>query len=706
LRKIINTFMPFCMVILLLATLILSTMPQILRHINLGLDLKGGFEILYQVEPIDANQKVTRELLQTTEKMVEKRVNMNNVSEPEITIEGTDRIRVKIAGITDQNKLREQIGQPAYLSFINESGQVVLDGRDLSPNGASIGYDQLNRPEVIVKFQDSVKLKNVTKENLGKPLSIYLDDKLVSTPIVESVVTDGTSSIRNQTFDSATEMTNLLNAGSLPAKLIEKQVTSVSASLGEQALQKTLMAGYISSAFILIFMLIFYRLPGLIANITLIGFAYICLVFLDWMNVTLTLSGIAGFVLAIGMAVDANIITSERIKEELKEGKGIRSAFISGSRSSFATILDAHVTTLIAALVLMLIGTNSVKGFSIVMILTILISLLTNVFGSRILLWLLLKDNVIKSTSWFGVNINRTKENPIKPKLNIVKKRNRYFSFSAIILILGLIVVLSRGLNLGVDFQSGTRLDLNIGSKFEATDITKIIREQIPSVGMKPVVKYGENGFSATTSFSKPISANQLNLVEEKLKEMYGNQVSKQESTVDPMIANEMVKTACTAIIIASGGIILYTAIRFQFSFGIACIIALIHDILIPIAIFSIFGVEIDLTFIAAILTIVGYSLNDTIVIFDRIRMNMKKAKIKSLQDLENLVNMSLWQTMKRSIYTVLTVFLAVVCLLILGGESIHIFSLALLFGLVSGAYSSIFIAAQLWLMIYKRKFK
>lgn len=705
-HKNTKALLPFIATVLFLVSFILSTAPQIAGHIRLGLDLKGGFEILYQVKPIASGQKVTKELLLATERMVEKRINISKVADPDITIEGSDRIRVKIAGIKDQTKLRELIGQPAYLTFKDERGTVVLDGHDLSPNGASIGYDQLNHPKVVVKFKDPAKLKDVTTANLGKPLSILLDDKVVSSPVVQNIISDGTSAISSANLDSATEMKDLLNAGSLPAKLIEKQVNTISASLGEEALHRTLFAGYAASTLILLFMLITYRLSGLIANLTILGFVYICFVLLDWMNAAMTLSGIAGFILAMGMAVDANIITYEKIKEELRDGKSLRSACRNGAKSSFSTIVDGHVTTLIAGLVLMIIGTNAVKGFAIVLMMTIIVSLFTNVYGSRFLLWLLLKDNVIRNTSWFGVNSSRRETKAWKPRLNIVKRRNRYLFFSTLILILGLIAILSRGLNLGVDFQSGTRLDLYVGSKFETSEITTIIQEEIPFVGMKPIVKYGENGTSATTTFSKPLSAHQLDAVESKLKAKYGDQVSKQESTVDPVIAQEMVKKAGYAILIASVGIVLYTSIRFHYLYGIACIIALIHDILIPVALFSVFRLEIDLTFIAAILTIVGYSLNDTIVIFDRIRSNMRKTAVKSIDELEELVNLSLWQTMRRSLYTVLTVFISAVGLLWLGGESIHLFSLALIFGLVSGAYSSIFIAAQIWLILYKRKFQ
>ncbi|MBM7566257.1 protein translocase subunit SecD [Paenibacillus sacheonensis] len=704
-RNYSKRLLPFTITVLFLLTFMFTTVSPIIGNLKLGLDLKGGFEILYQVRPIDSGGKVTKGLLLATERTVEKRINISKVAEPDITIEGTDRIRVKIAGVSDQTKLRELIGQPAYLTFKDERGRTVLDGHDLSPNGAGIGYDNLNRAEVIVTFKDPDKLKRVTEANLDKPLSILMDDKVVSSPIVQTVINNGSSAISSRGLNEATEMKDLLNAGSLPAKLVEKQVSTVSPSLGEEALQKTLFAGYLASAAILLFMLVVYRLAGLVANLTITGFAYICFVFLDWMNAALTLSGIAGFILAIGMAVDANIITYERIKEELQDGKSLRSACRNGARASFSTIADAHLTTLIAALVLMTIGTNSVKGFAVVLMMTIIVSLFTNVYGSRFLLWLLLRKDAVRSPLWFDAGRIRRSSNQTRRLPNFVKWSRRCLIVSALVLAAGLVTIGSKGLNLGVDYQAGTRLELYIGHPFETNDITKILHEEIPSVGMKPVVKTGEKGMSAATTFSKPIPLAKLDAIEGKVKQQYGQQASKQESTVDPVIAEESVKKAVYAILIASGGVVLYTAIRFHYLYGIACIVALIHDILLPVALFSVFRLEVDLTFIAAMLTIVGYSLNDTIVIFDRIRRNMKKTAISSASELEALVNLSLRQTMRRSLYTVLTVFISTAGLLLFGGESIRLFSLALLFGLISGAYSSIFIAAQVWLMLYKRKY-
>ncbi|MED1783624.1 protein translocase subunit SecF [Brevibacillus fortis] len=289
-------------------------------------------------------------------------------------------------------------------------------------------------------------------------------------------------------------------------------------------------------------------------------------------------------------------------------------------------------------------------------------------------------------------------------RFDIVKNRRKFFIASSAIIIIGLLFTLFQGLHLGVDFKAGTRLDMFIGKEFNPTDLETVIKKEIPDVNFSKVTPYGTN--QAYTRFDQTISSDTLMKVENALKAKYGEQVTKQVSSVDPSIAQEMVKKAGIAVAIAAVGIAIYIAIRFQWLFGIACVVGLAHDVFIPIALFSILGLEVDITFIAALLTILGYSINDKIVIFDRIRENLRTMKSKTIPELEHLVNVSLWQTMRRSVYTVATVFFTALALAVLGSESIQNFSLALLFGLVSGTYSSIFIAAQIWVNLKERNMK
>ncbi|MGZ0052762.1 protein translocase subunit SecF [Brevibacillus gelatini] len=289
-------------------------------------------------------------------------------------------------------------------------------------------------------------------------------------------------------------------------------------------------------------------------------------------------------------------------------------------------------------------------------------------------------------------------------RFDIVKNRRKYFIFSSAIIIIGFLFMLFQGLHLGVDFKAGTRLDIFVGKEFNPADVEAVLKQEIPDVTFSKVTPYGTN--QAYTRFDQTISSDTLMKVEEALKKKFGDQVTKQVSSVDPIIAQEMVKKAAIAVAIASLGIVVYIAIRFQLLFGIACIVGLLHDVIIPIALFSVFDLEVDITFIAALLTILGYSINDKIVIFDRIRENLRTMKSKTIPDLEHLVNVSLWQTMRRSVYTVATVFFTALAIAVLGSESIRNFSLALLFGLVSGTYSSIFIAAQVWVNLKERNMK
>jgi preprotein translocase subunit SecD len=397
-------FFVFALVVIAMGALMFTTTGPVAKNITLGLDLKGGFEILYEVQPLEPGP-VTSELLNATAQMVEKRINIGGVTEPVIEPELPNRIRVKIATQTaNQEELRELIGKPAYLTFRDEKGNILLKGSDLAPNGASVGFGQLKEPLINLKFADPKKLEKVTRDHFHQPMGIYLDEKQLTNPVIQAVITDGNAQISGSyTLEEAQEMVAILNSGALPAKLIEKQVTSVGASLGALALQKTINAGYVGAALIFVFMLLVYRMPGMIANITLAVFVYFSMVVLDWMNATLTLPGIAGFILSVGMAVDANIITYERIQEEIRSGKTILSAFRAGERRSLITIIDAHVTTLIAAGVLFYFGTSSIQGFAVTLTMTIIVSVITNVFGSRFLLWLLIKANAFKKPFWYGV---------------------------------------------------------------------------------------------------------------------------------------------------------------------------------------------------------------------------------------------------------------------------------------------------------------
>lgn len=462
---------------LVVAGVIGATTP-LFKDVRLGLDLKGGFEILYQATPTTQGEQVTRESLLQTAKSLEQRANALGTSEPEITTEGTDRIRLKIAGVTDEATVRQTMKEPAELTFRSADGcttdssttkdqstssteksdatskststdsnevstqsagatqeinvdpttgeattatgdtyngeadqdplkvycKVELTGNDFKENGASVTYNQLNEPQIAIKVKDASKFAEITKRLLGKQLAIFLNNELLSAPTVQAELTDGSAVITGSyTATEAQQLKDQINLGALPLKLTEVYSQSVGATLGQQSLKDTLFSGIIGSILILLFMALVYRVPGLIAGFCIIVHTWLLVMVFIAGDFTLTLPGIAAFILGVGMGVDANIITYERIKDELRSGKSLLSAFKAGGRNSFGTIMDANITTIIAGAVMFALGTGAVKGFALVLILNIIVSILTNVFFSRFLLSLLLKGKIITKAKSFGV---------------------------------------------------------------------------------------------------------------------------------------------------------------------------------------------------------------------------------------------------------------------------------------------------------------
>ncbi|EOS58254.1 protein translocase subunit SecD [Paenibacillus barengoltzii] len=389
------------------------TTPDLLKNVRLGLDLKGGFEILYEASPLEGGGQVTKESLIQTAKSLEDRANKLGTSEPEVTTEGTNRIRLKVAGVTDEETVRKTMKEPASLTFRSKDGteknadeynKIEMIGTDFAENGAKLEFTQMNEPVVSIKVKNKEKFAEVTKRLLGQPLAIYMNDELVSDPIVQAVLTDGSAQISvGGDLEKAKELRDKINLGALPLKLTEKYSQSVGATLGKQSLNQTIEAGLIGSLFILLFMVGMYRVPGLIASFTLIVHTWLLILVFVWADFTLTLPGIAAIILGIGMAVDANIITNERIHEEIRAGKSIMSAVKAGDKHSLRTVLDSQITTIIVAAVMYAYGTGAVKGFALVLIVEIVLSIATNIYLARFLLNLLLKAGKLLKPKYFGV---------------------------------------------------------------------------------------------------------------------------------------------------------------------------------------------------------------------------------------------------------------------------------------------------------------
>lgn len=404
-----NRIVAFIVVVVVCFGVIAWTSPDVIKNTRLGLDLKGGFEIQYIATPIEEGKQLTQNVLREAARSIEKRANKSGVEEPEVTPEGKDRIRVRIAGVTDPDEVRKTLKKPAELTFRSADGKVELNGSDFVESGAKVEYDSNNMPHIAIKLKSKEKFYEITnrlsqKDYPANVLAIYMDDEVISSPKVDTPINSDSAIITGSfTFDEAKNLAETINLGALPVKLTEKYTQSVGASLGKLSLQQTVNASLIASAFILLFMIFIYRIPGIVASVTLITYTWLLLLVMYLMNATLTLPGIAAFVLGVGMAVDANIITYERIKEEIRAGKSILSAFKAGSRNSFRTIIDANVTTIIAGVVLYFIGTGAIQGFALTLNLSILLSILTNVYFSRFLLSLLIRGNLLKKVSYFGV---------------------------------------------------------------------------------------------------------------------------------------------------------------------------------------------------------------------------------------------------------------------------------------------------------------
>ncbi|MGV3112257.1 protein translocase subunit SecDF [Staphylococcus pettenkoferi] len=731
----------FILLVVLLFAGMGLTYKSVVKNVNLGLDLQGGFEVLYQVNPLDKGDKIDDKAVKSTSKTLENRVNSLGVSEPKIQVEDKNRIRVQLAGIKNQSQARDILSSKAKLTVRDADDNVKLTGKDLKQGTAKQEFKQnTNSPTVTFKVKDSDKFRKVTEEISKKKenvMVVWLDyekgdsyhkeskkeqegkkPKYVSAANVDQPINSDSVEISGgfngkEGVERAKQIADLLNAGSLPVDLKEIYSNSVGAQFGQDALNKTLFASLVGVAVVYLFMFGFYRLPGLVANIALTAYIYLTLVAFNFISGVLTLPGIAALVLGVGMAVDANIIMYERIKDELKVGRTLKQAYKKANKSSFLTIVDANLTTVIAAAVLFFFGESSVKGFATLLLLGILMIFVTAVFLSRILMSLLISSNYFKKSYWlFGVSkkdrhdINEGKDvHDLKTpyeRLDFMKLAKPLLTLSVLIVIVGAVILFIFRLNLGIDFSSGTRVDFTTDNKVKQDKVT----ETFDKANYKPdQISIGESGKNVTVQFKDDLNKNQVSKLKNMVHDKFGHDPTV--NTVSPLIGQELAKNAMKALALASIGIIIYVTLRFEWRMGLSAILALLHDVFIMVAVFSIFRLEVDITFIAAVLTIVGYSINDTIVTFDRVRENLQKVKvIREPEQIDDIVNRSIRQTMTRSINTVLTVVVVVIALLIFGATSIFNFSLALLIGLVSGVISSVFIAVPLWGIMKKRELK
>ncbi|MDD3453160.1 MAG: protein translocase subunit SecD [Bacilli bacterium] len=704
------------LVILIVAVIGYIT-PTLFNNLKFGLDLKGGFEVLYQVESVE-NDELTSDMVTSTYKTMLKRIDVLGVSEPVITIEGSDRIRVQLAGVTDADTARKILSQAANLTFRDTKDNLLMTSEVLTSGGASVGQDSKGLPAVSLSVSDKEKFYKVTKAvskqddnriviwldfdettdsyesekaKCGSSSSSCLSVATVSQGFASDVIIQG-----KFTTEEVSDLVELINSGSLPTKLTEISSKTVDASFGVNSLNKTLKAGVIAIAIIMILMIALYRFAGFIASVGIVIYTFLTFAFFWLVGGVLTLPGIAATVLGIGMAVDANIINFARIKDELEAGRDFKSAYKKGNSNSLLTIIDANVTTLLVAVILFILGESSVKGFATMLIINIFVTVIVMVVITRLLLNAFVKTGYFDNKLNLFLGIKKLNNNRFS-KLGFVKSSKYFIGASILIIIIGFISLGLSGLNLGVDFKGGSSITIKSENELNINDIKTDIE----------TLKYDLTSIDAIDDntidlqIENNLTQDEINKTTTYFEEKY--EASTDIGVISNIVKKELVKNAILSVILASIGIIIYMSIRYKLSYAIGGVVALFHDAIMIIVLFSLFKLEVSTIFIAAILTIIGYSINDTIVIFDRIKETIKEKynnKITKKEQLVDAVNYSLRLTLTRSIITTLATLIPVILLITMGSYEILNFNIALLFGLVAGAYSSIFIASQIWLAI------
>lgn len=676
------------LIIMVVVLLGIGAIKPIGNNIRLGLDLQGGTHLVLNL--VDTQEaKVDEQARQGVINIINDRINQFGVTEPTIIPEGSRRIIVELPGLKDSEEAVQIIKMTAHLEFADKNGQVWLTGKDLKD--ARFVYDGENKPVVALEFnsEGAKKFAAATEANFQQPLFILLDNEVVTAPIVNDVIRDGRAVINGiQSAEEAQRYAIALRSGALPVKVEVVENRTVGPSLGQDSIEKSKRAFLIGIAAVLVFMVIYYGVFGLVADFSLGVYVLLVLSGLAALHATLTLPGIAGFILSIGMAVDANVIIFERIKEERRNGKTIRSAVEAGFTRAMATVIDSNATTLIATVVLYWLGTGPIRGFAVTLGAGIIASMISAVLVTKYMLRLVVNTGLPVDVRIQGVSS--------KVNWDVVGKSRLWFGLSGIVIAVGLLaLVLHGGLNPGIDFQGGTLLQL----QFEQTVSLEQMRSVLADYGLEKstLQEMGDHTFLIRT---KELSDEAQTDILTGLNEKIGSYEVLRIEKVGAMISTELRKNAILALAVAAALMLVYIAFRFEIKFAVAGVLAIIHDILITIGIFALLNIEIDSTFVAAILTIVGYSINNTIVVFDRIRENMKYAK---KEPLAHVVNRSISQTLTRSINTSATSLFAVVALLLFGGETTKVFALALFIGLLAGTYSSIVIASPLWYLWHSK---
>ncbi len=711
--------------------------------ITLGLDLAGGVSITYEV--VGDEEPSATDLADTKRKLEERVYNYSN--EAQVYLEGKDRINVEIPGVTDANAILEELGNPGTLYFLAQKGSdgnnnysqtivqdedgnaslayvlnrsideivadgcVVLNGSDIKSaeavpyqdsqtgNTSSYCIDLLLNDEGRQKFADAT----TSAYQNGETIAIYYDGKVICAPTVNGALTDGRAQISgNYTYEDAEKLASLIRIGGLKLELNEIHSKVVGAQLGSDAIKTSLEAGAIGLAVIAVFMIGVYFLPGFVASLALLLYTALIVLLLNGFDITLTLPGIAGIILSIGMAVDANVIIFARIREELATGKTVKSSEKIGFDKALSAILDGNITTLIAALVLLIFGSGSIKGFAQTLILGIVLSMFTALFVTR---WLLRAFYAIGFTSekWYGVG----KEHKA---LDFVGKRWVYFAISLVLILGGFVMMgvnkaqTGNPLNLSLDFVGGTSMTVTFNEQKSLSELETDVIPEMEKIAGSAVQPQPVQNSTDVVFKTNALDVTKRDAIEEMLLDKYGveNEQIVME-TIGGTISKETTVKTFASVCVAMVCMLIYIAIRFKnISFGAGGVLALLHDVLVVLAFYAAAKVSVGSTFIACMLTLVGYSINATIVVYDRIREN--RSQMGSGADLKDVINRSITQTLSRSIFTSLTTFIMVAALYVLGVTAIREFALPLMVGIACGTYSSVFLAGSMYYMMQKNK--
>lgn len=680
------------------------------EYIKLGLDLKGGLSVTYEIQEDDYSDKDLEDTKYKIEKRVEAYTNEYSVYE-----DGDKKITAEIPGVTNADEILEALNIEGKLEFLDPDNytkwsqgqeyEAALTGDDIKNATAGIDSDNGNDNVVQLAFTDegAQKFADVTAANVGKVVYIIYDNKVVSAPTVQSAITGGSAEINKiGSYEEAEQLATTIRIGALPLTLKQVRSNIVGATLGSDAISTSLKAGAIGIALVFLIMIIVFRIPGLVASFALAFYTILDLLVINLFNVTLTLPGIAGVILSVGMAVDANVIIFTRIKEELADGKSVKQAVKGGFHNALSAIIDGNVTTLIAALVLGIFGTGTIKGFAITLAIGVVLSVFTALAVSQSLLTALVNLGVADA-KYFGV--------AREPKKTNFVKAGKFCMLGSLIVIIACFCMMpvnnkSKGspLNFSVEFAGGTSLTVGFDKEYSLSeaesDIVPVIAEAagIGEAGISVQTVSGTNEivFKMPELSDDGTDDSQMSKVRAALTDKLGADV-KEANVISGSVSSEMSKNAIFSVILAAILMLIYIAIRFHdVKFGASAVIALLHDVAMVFCLYIILRLTVGNTCIACLLTIVGYSINATIIIFDRIRENIdimrpKKATYK------DIVNLSINQTFSRTIYTSLTTFVTIFVLYIMGVASIKEFALTLMAGIIIGAYSSVCITGPLW---------